>query len=128
MKREEIKSTLEFENEMMLFDPTTGEKIFPEELNETNKKCYDAHKAVIAFLSEGKPLEEKHKYSNYIMSCLRQRRGLNENDISEDKEISLYSPREIFSEVLCWEGIGSMSYVILCYLDEIFGTNFHEGR
>lgn len=55
MKLEEAIEQLEFDRDMILFDPTTGEKITPEilkELNEDNYRAYVADGVAIEALKE----------------------------------------------------------------------------
>jgi len=42
------------------------------------------------------------KYPDYMMKILRQRRGLNENDCSEDREIEIMNPISVVEECAAW--------------------------
>jgi len=46
-----------------------------------------------------------NRYSDYIMSILRQREDLEVDDTSMDKLFNTYSPTKVFSEVCQWEGL-----------------------
>ena len=61
--REKVISGLEYIKELITFDIFTGEEIEPENLNEANKKMYDAFVGAIALLKEQEPilLENQHK-------------------------------------------------------------------
>lgn len=63
MDREKVIKGLEFTKAMITFNPSTGEDIEPENLNEANKTTYDACVGAIALLKEQEPilLENQHK-------------------------------------------------------------------
>jgi len=50
MNKKEIIETLELENELMTFNPLTGEYLDPLFLTKENKKCYEANKEAIKVL------------------------------------------------------------------------------
>ena len=50
--REKVLGGLEFIKAMITFDPSTGEDIDPETLNDANKTSYDACVGAIALLKE----------------------------------------------------------------------------
>lgn len=52
MTPQEAIKALEFDNEMMLFEPMTGEVKSYEQLNEENRNCYDANILAIAALEK----------------------------------------------------------------------------
>ena len=52
MEIQKIISALKGENELMLFDPSTGEMGIPEMLNETDRSFYDVHVAAIEELKK----------------------------------------------------------------------------
>lgn len=62
-------------------------------------------------------------YNKHIMSILRERRNLNSDDKSEDEEIAILTPREVFEELLEWEGIIGYSDKIIHMVEEVFGVN-----
>lgn len=64
--------------------------------------------------------KEEAKYSDEIMMRLRQRNGLDAKDTSMDDEIMKMSPKEIFEELLAWEGIFGYSQYILGWVNELF--------
>ena len=63
MDRQKIIAGLEFTKAMITFNPSTGEDIDPENLNEADKTTYDACVGAIAMLKEQEPilLENQHK-------------------------------------------------------------------
>lgn len=65
MTKEECIRDLKGSMELFLFDPSTGETIEPERLNEENRMTYEAMKAAVEFLeeteSEKKKIEVKRK-------------------------------------------------------------------
>ena len=44
-----------------------------------------------------------NKYPEYIMSSLRARLGLDEDDTSNDRDINQYNPKKALAEVLIWK-------------------------
>lgn len=60
---DEIIYGLKFTKAMITFNPSTGEDIAPEDLNEDNKITYNACVGAIALLKEREPilLENQHK-------------------------------------------------------------------
>ena len=57
MNRKDVIKVLEMENDLITFDPMTGEDIDVKCLNELNKKCYIAHEEAIEFLKQSIPVE-----------------------------------------------------------------------
>lgn len=57
MNRKDVINVLKMENDLITFDPTTGEDIDVRCLNELNKKCYIAHEEAIEFLKRSIPVE-----------------------------------------------------------------------
>jgi len=63
MNRKDVIKVLKMENDLITFDPMTGEEIDVKCLNELNKKCYIAHEEAIEFLKQSIPIEWiKSKY------------------------------------------------------------------
>lgn len=62
MNRKDVIKVLKMENDLITFDPHTGEEIDVSCLNDLNKKCYIAHEEAIDFLRQSIPIEwiEKH--------------------------------------------------------------------
>ena len=56
MDREKAINGLEFTKAMITFNPSTGEDIEPEDLNDDNKITYDACVGAIALLKEQEPV------------------------------------------------------------------------
>lgn len=71
MTYQEIIDTLRMENDLYLFEPTTGETKRPEDLNELNRECYEAHKEAIKILEK---LADTRIVTNmdYIKYCLKE--------------------------------------------------------
>lgn len=61
-----------------------------------------------------------------IMEDLRQRRGLEEDDTSEDQEILEMSGYEFFSEWLRWQGILGYEDSILNAIKAAFGIDLTQ--
>lgn len=61
-----------------------------------------------------------------IMEIMRQRRGLDECDTSEDEEILKMSGVEFLSECLEWEGIIGYTSFILDVIEYAFGVNLND--
>lgn len=59
MTREETIQILTMENDLMLFDPDTGEEKSYESLSEADQKCYSAHLAAIKAIKENQELKNK---------------------------------------------------------------------
>jgi hypothetical protein len=68
-------------------------------------------------------MKTKNKYPEHIMKTLRQGRGLEPNDTSEDTEINTYSPNEAFDGMLHWEGIINYTDTIKYWIESIYGID-----
>ena len=66
-------------------------------------------------------LKTKEPYPRNIIVRLRQRKDLDEDDTSRDKELLALSPDEAFDEVLCWEGIQGYTETIKSWINDIYG-------
>jgi len=64
-----------------------------------------------------------NRYPENIMQKLRQRRGLEEYDTSEDQNINTMSPSEAFDDVCNWEGLINYSHTIKHWISDIYGTD-----
>lgn len=67
-----------------------------------------------------------NKYPDYIMRKLRQRRGLEPNDISSDEILNNFSPQQAFKEVLSWEGLINWDETIREWINDIYGINIDD--
>lgn len=66
-------------------------------------------------------------YNEMIMEALRQRRGLEVNDISEDAEIMKMAKQDIFNEYCQWKGLlGSYGYDLLNIIEDIYDINLQQ--
>lgn len=57
MNRKQVIETLEMENDLICFNPLTGEEIPLEYVNDLNRKCYDAHQEAIRLINNSIPIE-----------------------------------------------------------------------
>lgn len=64
MNRKDVIEVLKMENDLITFDPYTGEEIDVRCLNDLNKKCYIAHEEAIDFLRQSIPIEWIKKWCN----------------------------------------------------------------
>lgn len=83
MNRKQVIETLEMENELICFNPLTGEEIPLEYVNDLNKNCYEAHQEAIRLINNSIPIEwikeklEKEEYRAFLIdyiewsNCLR---------------------------------------------------------
>lgn len=69
---------------------------------------------------------ETPEVSNYTMEELRQRRGLDKCDTSEDTEILEMSGFEFLDELLNWNGIVGYTGMIIETIYEAYGINLTE--
>ena len=67
-------------------------------------------------------------YSVGIMQTLRQKRGLEPNDTSQDAAINDMGHHEAFRNVLEWEGIIGFDYKIRDWVKEIYGIELGVWR
>lgn len=67
MDKEKIIKGLEFTKAMITFNPSTGEDIEPENLNEDDKITYDACVGAIALLKEQERIiKQYHKADTFL--------------------------------------------------------------
>ena len=57
MNRKQVIDTLKMENDLICFNPSTGEEIPLEYVNDLNKNCYDAHQEAIRLINNSIPIE-----------------------------------------------------------------------
>lgn len=62
-------------------------------------------------------------YSESIMKALRQRRGLESDDITEDEKILKLSKEIIFDEYCKWHGLMDWSCDLLKTIENIYDIN-----
>ena len=71
MNRKQVIEFLKMENDLICFNPLTGEEIPLEFVNDLNRKCYDAHCRAITFIQNSIPIEwierklAEHWYVDY---------------------------------------------------------------
>lgn len=64
-----------------------------------------------------------YDYPYYILQYLRLRLGLDENDSSKDKMILQWPPKNVFSNVLMWNGLfGGCDNLIKGWIKDIYGV------
>ena len=104
-----------------------GERVYADSIDhldvydqrDTFDKCPCCGDDVLTGLTFEEAKEEA-KFSDSIMTRLRQRRGLDPKDTSMDDELMNMSPEEMFEELLVWEGIFGYSQCILDWMNELF--------
>ncbi len=63
-------------------------------------------------------------YSKEVMEALRQRRGLEPGDASEDTDIMSMAKQDVFNEYCQWEGLlGGYGYSLLNVVEDIYAIN-----
>lgn len=61
------------------------------------------------------------------MECLRQRRDLEKDDTSEDREIMKISKQDAFNEYCAWNGLlGGYDYSLLNVVEDIYDINLQQ--
>lgn len=66
------------------------------------------------------------KYSDEIMEACRQRRGLEEDDESQDDEIMAMDKSEVLDEVATWEGLLGYGDTIKSWVEDIYGIELND--
>lgn len=83
MNRKDVIKVLKMENDLITFDPMTGEEIDVKCLNELNIKCYIAHEEAIEFLKQSIPIEwikEHYAYYGIIKTLIEEWEKENETN------------------------------------------------
>ena len=57
MGKKQVIETLKMENDLICFNPLTGEEIPLEYVNDLNRSCYDAHQEAIRLINNSIPIE-----------------------------------------------------------------------
>lgn len=71
--------------------------------------------------------DSPNKYSEEIMTYLRQRRGLEKYDTSEDREINKMGKSEVFNDVVSWNNLsGGWDRIIKKWVKEIYGIDLDK--
>lgn len=68
------------------------------------------------------------KYDEFVMRNLRERRGLEPDDKSEDDEILQMSKRKTVEEYFAWEGIIGWGDAMIRVIKEVYGVNLKDGE
>ena len=64
MNRKDVIEVLEMENDLICFNPLTGEEIPLEFVNDLNKKCYYAHQEAIRLINNSISIEYIKKWAD----------------------------------------------------------------
>ena len=65
-------------------------------------------------------------YPEYIMEKIRQRRGLDLDDLSEDEDIMAMSPDDAFDACCAWEGFIGWGPSIRAWIEDIYGIDLQD--
>lgn len=71
MNRKQVIETLKMENELICFNPLSGEDIPLEYVNDLNRNCYDAHQEAIRLINNSIPIEWIERWLNNIANNKR---------------------------------------------------------
>ena len=72
------------------------------------------------------PSPKRKPYPEYLMRKVRQRRDLEPNDTSQDKEIREMLPDSFLYEVLTWEGFLGYTPSFMAWVKDIFGVDLSK--
>ena len=72
MSDQDVIKTLSMENDLMLFDPNTGEEKSYKSLNELDKECYCAHLMAIKAIKENQELKKKEENNLDVLEYLEK--------------------------------------------------------
>jgi len=73
-----------------------------------------------------KKILSKEKYPDDIMEDLRQRRGLEEDDESEDNDIMQMSKSDVLDEVVTWNNLIHYGEPIKQWINDIYDIDLDE--
>lgn len=66
-------------------------------------------------------------YSEKVMEAIRQHRGLEPDDISEDEEIMKMAKQDVFNQYCAWKGLlGGYGYMLLNVIEDIYDINLQQ--
>ena len=74
MNRKEVIEILKMENDLICFNPLTGEEIELAFVSELNRKCYDAHCSAISLIQNSIPRDWIEKWSEKLYRIINGRR------------------------------------------------------
>lgn len=92
----------------------------------------------VDFETEDGEMEQKHvsvnwlepadkTYSKEVMEALRQRRGLEPGDASQDSDIMSMAKQDVFNEYCQWKGLlGGYGYSLLNVVENIYDINLQQ--
>lgn len=121
--QERFKKVMEILDKNNLCNNTINHRIFEKHCkNEDleNENIITEVVQIIRDCEERRESEDKNKYPEYIMEFLRQRKGLNEYDISEDKDINTLTANEALDEVCNWNGLIHYANTIKGWVKDIY--------
>ena len=99
---------------------------------ESEKECD------VNFETEDGEMEQKHvsvnwlkpaekTYNKEVMEALRQCRGLEPSDVSEDAEIMSMAKQDVFNEYCQWNGLLlGYGYILLNVIENIYDINLQQ--
>lgn len=73
MNRKQVIEILKMENELICFNPLTGEEIPLEFVNDLNRKCYDAHCRAITFIQNSIPIDWIEKWGKKFYKVINDK-------------------------------------------------------
>lgn len=66
-------------------------------------------------------------YNKNVMEALRQRRGLEPSDASQDSDIMSMAKQDVFNEYCQWKGLlGGYGYSLLNVVENIYDINLQQ--
>lgn len=66
-------------------------------------------------------------YNKKVMEALRQRRGLEPRDASDDADIMSMAKQDVFNEYCQWKGLlGGYGYSLLNVVENIYDINLQQ--
>lgn len=65
-------------------------------------------------------------YPEYIIQRLKDRRDIDYSDKTRDEEFQNMSPREVFEDILEWEGICGYTSLILTWIEDIYKVKLDQ--
>lgn len=112
----------------------TNENVACEECNSTDhemKACLPFQRCII-LLNDNWAIDvpdhcDKCTYGNEVMEAVRQRLGLEDDDVSEDSYIMSMDKKDVFRKYCEWNGLfGSWSEKLLNIVEDIYGIQIGD--
>lgn len=73
MSKKNVIDVLKMENDLILFNPATGEDIPLGAVNELNMRCYNAHLEAIQMLNNSIPIEWLKKHGAHLVTMPKRK-------------------------------------------------------